>query len=165
MRNQLVESGETDVPHLLFSVAGVALCMSLSSFLSVETGLPIMIASFGASTVILFSYPKTRVSRPKNVVLGHVISAIAGVLSVQILGFSWLSITVAVTLAFAAMTLTDTVHPPGGATAIVAVMSSAGPLFILAPVLAGAVLITGTAHAVNLLHNAYSERVEKPRSA
>jgi len=90
-------------------------------------GLPslqlLVIGSFGASAVLLFGAPKAPFSQPRNLIGGHLTSAVVGVLCYQYLpNFQILQEAVAVASAIALMQVTRTMHPPGGATALIAVI-------------------------------------------
>lgn len=89
-----------------------------------------LIASFGATGVLIFAVPKSPFSRPKNVFLGHLISAFIGMCIVIIFeqlgwfdSYHWIACGLAASLAIIAMMVTDTIHPPGGATALAFVIS------------------------------------------
>lgn len=115
--------------------------IGIATFLSSECDMPILIASFGATAVLIYGAPKSPFAKPRNVFFGHFISAVIGVVCFMVMGSEWYSMTIAVTAAIAAMTVTGTVHPPGGATALVCVESMASPSFILFPVLIGVLLL------------------------
>ncbi|MGB9846247.1 MAG: HPP family protein, partial [Desulfotomaculales bacterium] len=112
-------------------------------------GLPLLVPSFGATAVLVYGAVNSPFAQPRNVVGGHLVSAATGVLVYQLIGSGWLSLTLAVSLAILFMLLTRTVHPPGGATAFVAVWNGQGYLFILTPVLVGAVVLVLIALFVN----------------
>lgn len=87
-----------------------------------------VIGSIGASAVLLFGAIRSPLAQPRNLVGGHFLSALTGV-SVQAVMHGWpwsgiLAPAVAVGMAIALMHLTRTLHPPGGATALVAVIGS-----------------------------------------
>jgi len=68
--------------------------------------------------------------------------------------YPWLAAALAVATAIALMHLTRTLHPPGGATALIAVIGSAeihklGFLYVLIPVGAGALILLAVAVLVN----------------
>lgn len=121
------------------------------SFLSYHFQLPLLIASFGATAVIVYGLPASPVAHPKNVILGHLFSAFIGVLCYQLLGDTWYNVAIAVTMALLTMSLTRSLHPPGGATAIVAVISHQHFFFVLCPVLAGVVILTIWGILLNLI--------------
>ncbi len=119
------------------------------------TDLVLLIGSFGASAVLIFGVIESPLAQPRNFVGGHIVSAVIGVLAYDIFGgILWLAAAMAVATAIAAMQATKTVHPPGGATALIAVIGSAqihalGYLYVLLPVAAGSLLMLLVALAVN----------------
>jgi len=94
-------------------------------------------------------------AQPRNVIGGHVISALVGVTSYKLFqGQAWLASAVAVSTSIALMHLSRTLHPPGGATAFIAVVGgekihSLGFLYVLAPVGVGATVMVLVAIIVN----------------
>ena len=119
------------------------------------TDLLIVIGSFGASAVLIYGAIKSPLAQPRNLVGGHVVSAVIGVAFYQLLpGYTWLAAPLAVATAIAAMHVTKTLHPPGGATALIAVIGSSeihalGYLYVLMPVAAGAAIMLVVALLVN----------------
>jgi CBS-domain-containing membrane protein len=102
---------------------GVGLCGYLSSRFFEMKDLTLLIGSFGASAVLIYGAVKSPFSQPRNLLGGHVISGIIGVACHRWCGDPvWLGAALAVSLAVAAMLVTKTVHPPGGATALIAVI-------------------------------------------
>ena len=88
----------------------------------------LMIGSLGASAVLVFGAPRSPLAQPRNLVGGHVLSALVGVLCYQWVGGSeGLAAALAVASAIALMHLTRTLHPPGGATALIAVIGFQPP--------------------------------------
>lgn len=112
-------------------------------------GYPLLIGSFGASAVLLFGATDSALSQPRNLVGGHIVSAVTAVLVVFAFGSTPVATAFGVGLAIFAMNLTHTTHPPGGATALIGIQSAAGPGFILVPVLAGALILLITALFTN----------------
>jgi CBS-domain-containing membrane protein len=120
-----------------------------------ETDLVMMIGSFGASAVLIYGAIKSPLAQPRNLIGGHVFSAIIGVACYQLLsGHMWLASSVAVATAIAFMHATKTLHPPGGATALIAVIGSEkihslGYLYAIIPVGFGAIIMLAVALLVN----------------
>jgi len=116
----------------------------------------LLIGSFAASAVLVFAAPKSPLAQPRNLLGGHALSAIIGVsVRLALPGTPWLAMALAVSLAIAVMHMTRTLHPPGGATAFIAVMGgpkvvALGYAYVLCPALAGALLLL----CVALLNNA-----------
>mgnify|MGYP002713044552 CR=1 FL=1 len=100
-----------------------------------------LLGSFGASSVLIYAAPQAEFSQPRNFLGGHFISTIVGVSVYKYLSFDLATLSaLAVSLSVVAMHLTNTVHPPGGATALVAIVGSPqthelGYTFALSPVL------------------------------
>lgn len=82
----------------------------------------LIVASFGATSVLIYAAPESPFAQPRNVLLGNVLSAMVGVGCSQLLGTSPLAVTLAVSLSILLMQLTHSVHPPGAAAALVAVI-------------------------------------------
>lgn len=135
--------------EILATAIGCFLGLGTVSYITMQEHLPLLIASFGATSLLLFAFPSAPMAQPRNVIGGHVIAAIIGVSCYKVLGISWFSITLAATIAILAMMLTDTAHPPGGATALVAIMGEADYSFVLTPILFGAVILVCIAVIVN----------------
>ena len=80
-------------------------------------------------------------AEPKNIFLGHTLSALSGVVIFTLMGSSFISLGIAVGLAVFVMATFDSIHPPAGANPIIAVMGAKGLSFVLMPVAAGASFI------------------------
>ncbi|MBD3921933.1 HPP family protein [Paenibacillus sp. PR3] len=107
------------------------------------TDLTMLMAPFGASCVIVFALPDSPLARPRNVIGGHMISALTGLIVYHAFGNHIWSIALAVALSVYLMQVTGTIHPPAGADPIVVILAGAGWSFLFAPVLAGAVILVG----------------------
>lgn len=121
----------------LLSIVTVAL-VSLSVVDGMGAGL--IIASMGASAVLLFVVPHGALSQPWPVLGGHLLSALVGVACREAVPLPWLAAALAVSLSILLMQYLRCVHPPGGATALVAVIGGAqiealGFSYVLHPVL------------------------------
>ena len=115
----------------------------------------LIIGSFGASAVLIYGAIKSPLAQPRNLIGGHIISAVIGVACYQCFASSpWFASALAVATAIAVMHATKTLHPPGGATALIAVIGSEqihalGYLYALVPVGLGAVMMLAVALAIN----------------
>ncbi|GGB94578.1 membrane protein [Dyadobacter sediminis] len=114
-----------------------------------------LIGSFGASSVLIYGIVNSPLAQPRNLIGGHVICALIGVTVHYIIPNEiWLSSAFAVSLSIVFMQITKTLHPPGGATALIAnigseKITSMGYLYVLSPVLSGAVILLLVAILVN----------------
>ncbi|HEX9979285.1 MAG TPA: HPP family protein [Flavobacterium sp.] len=129
------------------SAVGIGLIAFLQSMTLPVSDVVYLIGSFGASAVLVYGVIHSPLAQPRNLIGGHVISAFIGV-SVQtfVPDFIWLTAPLAVSLSIIAMQMTKTLHPPGGATALIAVTGSAeikalGYWYVLSPVLSGAIIL------------------------
>ena len=117
------------------------------------TGHNLLIGSFGASAVLLYGTPDSPLAQPRNVLGGHLLSALVGCAAAAFLGTGALVLAAAVGLAIVAMYFTHTMHPPGGATALIGAHDHAGWLFSLLPVAAGAAILVVIAVLANNIVN------------
>lgn len=103
---------------------------------------PWLFAPLGASAVLVFAVPSSPLAQPWAVVGGNTLSALVGIACVQMLGTGPAAAAVAVALAIAVMLACRCLHPPGGASALLAVLAAVGdPAFAFFPVFVGSVLL------------------------
>lgn len=106
-----------------------------------------LIGSFGASSVLVYGAIDSPLAQPRNLIGGHVVSAFVGVTIGQFFpDILWLKAPAAVALCIVAMQVTRTLHPPGGATALIAVAGGTkifelGYWYVLSPVLTGTTIL------------------------
>ncbi len=130
-----------------FSIIAILLITKLA-------GHSLLIGSFGASAVLLFGCSESPLAQPRNLVGGHFLSASVAVLIVALFGSGSLAMASAVGLSILVMYLTRTIHPPGGATALIGVQGHAGAGFLLFPVLAGVLILLAVAlFTNNIVHH------------
>ena len=139
----------------LGSSLGIAAVALLHYKLVDQNGLLMLIGSFGASAVLIYGAIRSPLAQPRNLLGGHILSAFIGVTAFQLLGgHPWLAAAVAVSTSIALMHLTSTLHPPGGATALIAVIGgesvhNLGYLYVLMPAALGAGVMLAVALVVN----------------
>ncbi len=134
------------------------LCIVLIDSMYTDSGeVNVLMASLGASCVLIFGAPASPLAQPRNVLGGHFISAIAGVTCQLFLG-QWptLAVCTSVSLAIFLMTTTKTVHPPGGASALYAVIGGEsihklGYTYAVSPCLLGAGICVCIGALISLL--------------
>ena len=156
-------------PYMLL-ITGIAAFLSLLVIALIDQKFddPYLIASFGATAVLIYGAPKAPFSRPKNVFFGHLFSAIIGVTIAFIfytLGlytdYYPVAIALAVALAIIVMMVTGTIHPPGGATALTCVLNGFfGAEYIFRPVMLGVVLMMIIAYGANYLRSVVENKGE-----
>jgi CBS-domain-containing membrane protein len=100
-----------------------------------------LLGSFGASAVLIYAAPQAEFSQPRNFIGGHILSTVVGITVYKFFPFDIATLSaLAVSLSIVAMYITNTLHPPGGATALVAIVGSPqthelGYMFVFSPVL------------------------------
>jgi len=120
-----------------------------------STDLVLLIGSLGASAVLIYGAIKSPLAQPRNLLGGHIISALIGVTAFKLLAPNlWLASALAVATSILVMHATKTLHPPGGATALIAILGGPkihhlGYLYAVVPVAAGVVIMLLVALIVN----------------
>jgi CBS domain-containing membrane protein len=122
-----------------------------------------LIGSFGASSVLIYGIINSPLAQPRNLIGGHLVCAIIGVTVHKLIPNEvWLSSALAVSLSIVGMQITKTLHPPGGATALIANIGSEkikalGYMYVLSPVLTGVLILFVVALIFNNLtsHRSY----------
>ena len=107
------------------SFTGIIVVAYLNYAIVDKTDLVMIIGSFGASAVLIYGAVRSPLAQPRNLIGGHLISAVIGVTAYKLLpAHLMLAAPIAVATSIAAMHATKTLHPPGGATALIAVIGS-----------------------------------------
>jgi len=114
-----------------------------------------LVGSFGASAVLLYAIPASPFAQPRNLILGHALSAFVGVSCAMLLKENMaIAAATAVSVSIMLMHLSRSLHPPGGATALIAVIGSndihnLGYAYVVTPIGLGALLLLLIALLIN----------------
>lgn len=157
---RLIGVGAASTGHAekILSAAGalisIAATMTLGFWMAGGVGAAMLVASMGASAVLLFAVPHGPLSQPWPLVGGNLVSAIVGVTCAKLVGDPFIAGPLAVSLAIFAMHYLRCIHPPGGATALVAVVGgpathALGYQYVLTPVLLNVAVMLLIALAFN----------------
>ena len=104
-------------------------------------------ASFGSSVVVVFGYPENEFSQPKNVLLGHLLCALVGIIFVTLFNITqdrsifFIAIGLAVGISVMLMMAFKFTHPPAGGNTIVVMLTQDSFQFLVFPIMAGAITI------------------------
>ena len=145
----------------LAAFMGIGLIMFVSSQLLPPADLPWVVASMGASAVLLFAVPLGPLSQPWSFVGGHILSGIIGITVAKLVPDVVVAAALAVSIAIFVMYVTGCLHPPGGATALSAVVGSStvhelGYAYLVTPVALNVIVMLSFALLINnLLPNRY----------
>jgi CBS domain-containing membrane protein len=143
--------------EFIISIVGAFIGTLLASFFSnmilTAEDMPLILASTGASAILIFALPFSPVSQPWNLVGGHLVSAFVGVSCYFLVPDELLAASLSIFFAMFFMHYLCCMHPPGGATAITAVVGGAnvhamGYAFIIIPVFINSIILLSIAMAV-----------------
>jgi CBS domain-containing membrane protein len=145
---------------------GIALIGWINSYHLAPSDNIFLIGSFGASSVLIYGIVNSPLAQPRNLIGGHLVCALVGVTVHYIVPEqAWLAAALAVSLSIVLMQITKTLHPPGGATALIANIGSQkilalGYWYVLSPVLTGVIILFFVAVLVNNLapHRRYPKK-------
>ena len=159
-----------DFTDHVWTFVGAFLGIALIGWINADNLAPIdnvfLIGSFGASSVLIYGIVNSPLAQPRNLIGGHLICAIVGVTVHFIVpDHMWLASALAVASSIVLMQITKTLHPPGGATALIANIGSPkitalGYAYVISPVLTGVLILFVVAVLVNNLapHRRYPKK-------
>jgi CBS domain-containing membrane protein len=130
---------------------GIGFAIAIASALPFRgADFPLIVAPLGASAVLVFAVPSSPMAQPWPVIGGNTISALVGIMAYQAIPDFGVAASVAVGLAILLMSLCRCLHPPGGASALTAVIGSeaihaAGFSFALMPVALNSICLVALA--------------------
>lgn len=149
MRGGAVCPPRAGVKHIAISWLGGCLAIGVVAYMAVMSGATLMLGSFGATCVLVFGFPESPFSQPRNVIAGHFLSSLVGLLFLTLLGAQWWSVALAAGTAIAVMQLTRTVHPPAGSNPVIVMLTAPAWNFLLTPTLIGATILVVVAVIFN----------------
>ncbi len=127
--------------QIMLSYLGSFLGIAALAYISASTSYPLIAAPFGAAAVLVFAVPNSPLAQPRNLIVGNLIGGLSSVVMFSLFGSEPWVMALAVATAIKLMQLTKTLHPPGGAVALVGVMSHAKWEFLFTPVLTGSIVL------------------------
>jgi CBS-domain-containing membrane protein len=125
---------------------GIAIAIGVMEWLSQASHYPLTVIPFATSIALVIGSPDAEPAQPRALIGGHVVATLVGLAMLKLTGPSPSAAAVAVGFAILAMYLTGTFHPPAGIDPLLVVSNSLPWSFLLAPVLAGALLLTAFAY-------------------
>ena len=101
-----------------------------------------LIASFGSTMVLLYGYPESPFAQPKNIILGHFLTAFIGVIFLNFIPLPiFINIPLAVGFGVMFMILFKVTHPPAGGNPIIVIIGSVSFDYLLTPVFIGSIIV------------------------
>lgn len=151
----MLKSSPYSISDLIKTLFGVSLSILVLLYLTQLSHQLWIMAPFGATCVLLYAAAQSPLAQPKNVIVGHLVSAAIGLAFVHYLPINIITIALAVALAIVLMQLLGCVHPPAGANPLLILLSASsvhyGWDFLIFPVLTGAVLLVVIARLIHIL--------------
>ena len=104
-------------------------------------------ASFGSSVVVVFGYPNNEFAQPKNVILGHLLCTLVGIIFVTMFKITqdrsifFLALGLAIGISVMLMMAFKITHPPAGGNTIVVMIAQDSFQFLIFPIMVGAITI------------------------
>ena len=138
---------------ILLGFLGGALGIGALAALAYQSGVPLLMASFGASCVLLFAAHASPLAQPRNVIGGHMVASLIGLVTINMLGDSLWACALATGCAIAAMQFLRVVHPPAGGNPLMMLLAGVHHWsFLLTPVFTGAVILVAIAWLLHRWH-------------
>jgi len=169
MKGQGKSPPQVGVSEMIWSWFGAFVGVSAVAYIHFHflsgSDLILIIGSLGASAVLIFGAVRSPLAQPRNLIGGHFISAVIGVTAYKLLPSQlWIASASAVATSILMMHLTKTLHPPGGATALIAVIGGSqihdlGYLYAVVPAGLGPIIMLIAALVINNIpkHRRYPE--------
>jgi len=111
-----------------------------------------LITSFGSSMILLYGYPESSFSQPKNIFFGHLLTSVVGIISLHVVPLPiYLVIPLAVGLGATLMILLKVAHPPAGANPIIVIMGGVSFDYLINPIISGSLIILAFGVVLNRL--------------
>ncbi|WP_371377732.1 HPP family protein [Sporomusa aerivorans] len=139
-----------NIKRIFTSSVGAMIGIGTIAYVSAITGVNFIMPPLGATCFIAFVIPDSAFARPRNIIGGHLVSSMIGIVCSYVFGLHWWTYALGVGVAIAAMQILRILHPPAAANPLLVMLEGGVPLdFLLAPVLIG----SGTLSLVAALYN------------
>lgn len=143
---------KSDFKEIIFAWFGGFIAIFIIGYLTESFNNLLVMGSFGASCVLLFGFPKSPFSQPRNVIFGHFLSTFIGLSFLHIFGNEYWSMAFALATAISVMIYTRTVHPPAGSNPLIVFLLGANWDYLIFPSLIGSIILVMVALFYNNLH-------------
>ena len=144
-------------------IAGISasIIISILAFLSFETSTGFwLMFSFGSTTLIVLIFYESEFAQPGNILFGHLLGIVIGILFNEFLGISFITLGLAVGVTVTLMMYFKIIHPPAAANPLIALFADVSLEYIIFPVVVGAILIIFLSLIINkfILKRNYPKR-------
>ena len=145
--------------EISFISLGALLAACVIGFLAYYTNEPIIMGSFGASIFVLFVLPDSPFAQPRNVIFGHFVTTLVGLIFFHLVGPEWWSMALALAFAVFFMQYLRISHPPAGSNPFIVFILGSNWDYLWMPSLIGSILIV----IVALFYNNRSKERSYPK--
>lgn len=135
------------------AAVGIFLGIGMVALVSKSIDDNLLLAPFGATSIIAFLKYDSEFAQPRNIILGYFITSVVGVLTVYVLGHNWFSYALAVSLAMLVKVQCNAVHPPSAAMPIILIQTKESTMlgYLIYEAAPGLILLV----AVAIIYNRY----------
>jgi CBS-domain-containing membrane protein len=138
-----------NIHHISWSSLGSFVAIGWIAYVSSITGYTFLIPPFGATCYIVFSIPDSAFAQPRNIIGGHVLAVLVGLLCLFIFGSNWWSQAIAISSIVAGMHLIRVNHPLAAATTMFLTLQEHSDWKVLFTVLIGSIMVAAVAVVFN----------------
>jgi CBS-domain-containing membrane protein len=135
--------------QIAIAFSGAFIAVSILALAASTTHTALILGSFGASCCILFGFPDAPFAQPRNVIGGHFVASLTGLVFFSLFGANWWSMGLAVATSIALMLATRTAHPPAASNPVIVMVSAPAWSFLFTPTIAGACALVMVAVVYN----------------
>lgn len=135
--------------NIVLAWIGACLGAGAVSWLEYTFATALILGSFGASCLLIFAYPQSPFAQPRNVIGGHLIATMTGLVFMAVFGATWWSMALAVGTAVALMLVLRVPHPPAGSNPFIVMLGGVGWQFLFTPTLLGSLILVVVAIIYN----------------
>ena len=126
-----------------FAALFSSITIGVLSLLTYKTSFGLfLIASFGASMVLLYGFPESPFAQPKNIFFGHLLTSFVGIMFLQYMPLPiFINIPFAVGVGVFLMIIFNVTHPPAGGNPIIVIIGGVSFEYLINPVIFGCLII------------------------
>jgi len=146
-----VEKCPQRLPLWMIAIAWIGGTIATAALALIEDwqDVVMIVGSFGASCLLIFAYPTSPFAQPRNIVGGHCIATMTGLVFLYVFGLHWWSMATAASTAIALMLLLRVPHPPAASNPLIVMLAGAKWSFLFTPTLTGSVALVMVALVYN----------------
>lgn len=144
-------------------LAWVGAFLATLSFASLQDYIqtPLILGSFGASCLLVFAYPTSPFAQPRNVIGGHFVATLTGLVVMNVWGVNAVTMAIGVATAIGLMLLLKVPHPPAGSNPLIVMLALAKWDFLFTPTLFGSIIVIAVALIFNNLSTDNENKARK----